>query len=147
MGLEVSDFVTYYMMHIRVYRRRVFLLELCKCCGMEFGWVVWLGIVVRGERGVVGVIGVGGFGFCHILYDAHSRIKTSIIECTRNTALFAWAQHDRQRSTSTATAAGQHASCGSNGRKTKSTCGCGCKHADRSIHRRHQRLRVHPGCR
>ena len=41
----------------------MFLSELCKCCGMEFGWVLWLGIVVRGGREVVGVIGVEGFGF------------------------------------------------------------------------------------
>ena len=41
--------------------------------------MVWLGIVVRGGRGVVGVIGVGGFGFCHILYDEHSRITLNLL--------------------------------------------------------------------
>ena len=41
----------------------MFLSELCKCCGMEFGWGLRLGIVVRGGREVVGVIGVEGFGF------------------------------------------------------------------------------------
>ena len=37
--------------------------------------MLWLGIVVRGWRGVVGVVGVGGFGFRHILYYENSRVK------------------------------------------------------------------------
>ena len=41
--------------------------------------MLWLGIVVRGWRGVVGAIGVGGFGFGNILYYEKRAVALNLL--------------------------------------------------------------------